>query len=128
MSSSQISPEKVRAYHATSYRLGHTNADIVLNIGILSPPVITLFRTRQVTCGAFVIAFNPYGVQQSDAENERAHARLLNQVGPEVKTDLTGLRSGAFSFWGWFFLTQRSWGNSLSRTPLAGLAQTERHS
>ena len=80
MSSSQISPEKVRAYHATSYRLGHTNADIVLNIGILSPPVITLFRTRQVTCGAFVTAFNPYGVQQSDAENEQAHARLLNQV------------------------------------------------
>ena len=80
MSSSQISPEKVGAYHATSFRLGDTGADIILKIGILSPPVIALFRTRQVACGAFVTAFNPYGVQQSDAENERAHARLLNQV------------------------------------------------
>ena len=80
MGGSQISPQKISAYHATSYRLGHTDADIILKIGILSLPVITLFRTRHVTCGAFVTAFNPYGVQQSDAENERAHARLVTEV------------------------------------------------
>ena len=80
MSTTQVSSDKIRAYTATSYRLGHSDTDIILKIGTLSPPVLELFKYRQVTCGAFLTAFNPRGSQQLDAENEQAHARLVTEI------------------------------------------------
>jgi hypothetical protein len=80
MSTTQVSSDKIRAYTATSYRLGHSDTDIILKIGTLSPQVLELFKHRQVTCGAFLTAFNPRGSQQLDAENEQAHARLVTEI------------------------------------------------
>ena len=80
MSGTEISPEKIRAYRATSYKLGHTDTDITLTVGRLSPEVLVLFKYRQVSCAAFLTAYNPRGSQQSDAENDLAHARLEAEV------------------------------------------------
>ena len=82
----QIHPEKVRAYLATSYRIGHTAQDIVLTIGQRSDRLAALFASSVVDCGAFLTAYNPRGTQQSDAANELAHAELAAQ--------LQGLRRG----------------------------------
>ena len=38
----QIHPDKVKAYEATDYRLGHTDQDIVLNINERSEPLANL--------------------------------------------------------------------------------------
>ena len=61
----QIHPDKVRAYLATDYRLGHTEHDIILNIGVRSERVpnatiqvsrpssaisIHIQRNRQLVC------------------------------------------------------------------------------
>ena len=76
MSESKIAPEKIRAYRATDYRLGHTVKDIVLAVGMRSCQLAKLFTDKGVTCGAFLTAYNPRGTQQTDVENELAHAQL----------------------------------------------------
>jgi hypothetical protein len=76
----QIHPDKVRAYLATDYRLGHTDQDIVLNIGKRSDRLAALFADRSVSCGAFLTAFNPRGAIQPDKANERGHAELAGKL------------------------------------------------
>ena len=76
----QIPPEKVRAYLATDYRLGHTNQDIVLTIGQHSARLVALFASSSVDCGAFLTAYNPRGTVQSDDANERGHAELASKL------------------------------------------------
>lgn len=87
VSTSLIYPEKVRAYLATQYRLGHTDNDIVLTVGEYSDRLATLFDSASVECGAFLTAYNPQGRQQTDDANDVAHANLaamLLQIGMQV--------------------------------------------
>ena len=72
----QIHPDKVRAFLATDYRLGHTPQDIVLTIGQFSDRLAALFISSSVACGAFITAYNPRGTVQADAANDKAHAQL----------------------------------------------------
>jgi hypothetical protein len=74
----QIHPDKVRAYLATDYRLGHTDQGIVLNIGKGSERLAALFAASGVACSAFLTAYNPRGAIQPDAANERSHAELAH--------------------------------------------------
>ena len=77
---SQIHPEKVRAYLATDYRLGHSDQDIVLNIGKRSERLAALFADTGFNCGAFLTAYNPQGSIQSDVANARGHAELASEL------------------------------------------------
>lgn len=72
----QIHPDKVQAYLATDYRLGHTDQDIVLPVGKHSERLAALFADKGVDCGAFLTAYNPRGTIQPDAANDQAHAQL----------------------------------------------------
>ena len=72
----QIHPDKLRAYLATDYRLGHTSQDIVLTIGQRSERLAALFAGSGVNCGAFLTAYNPQGSAQPDAANDQGHAEL----------------------------------------------------
>ena len=76
----QIQPDKVRAYLATDYRLGHAAQDIVLTIGQRSDRLAALFAAKGVNCGAFLTAYNPRGTLQPEAANHLAHARLATQL------------------------------------------------
>jgi len=76
----QIHPDKVRAYLATDYRLGHTNQDVVLTIGKYSERLAALFAGSGVNCGAFLTAYNPRGTVQSDEANEQAHTQLAAKL------------------------------------------------
>ena len=83
----QIHPDKVRAFMATDYRLGHTPQDIVLTIGQFSDRLAALFISSGVACGAFITAYNPRGTVQADAANDIAHAQLaakLAELGLQV--------------------------------------------
>ena len=75
-----IHPDKVRAYLATDYRLGHTDSDFVLTIGERSVPLAGLFAQCEADCGAFLTAFNPWGSQQPDSFNEIAHGKLVRHL------------------------------------------------
>ncbi len=76
----QIHPDKIRAYLATDYRLGHTAQDIVLTIGKRSDRLAALFAAKGVNCGAFLTAYNPRGTLQPEAANHLAHAQLATQL------------------------------------------------
>ena len=76
----QIHPEKVRAYLATDYRIGHISQDIVLTIGQRSDGLAALFAANGVDCGAFLTAYNPQGTAQTDAANDWAHAELAAKL------------------------------------------------
>ena len=76
----QIHPDKIRAYEATDYRLGHTDQDIVLTIRKRSERLATLFAGKGVNCGPFLTAYNPRGAVQSDEANDRAHAQLAAKL------------------------------------------------
>jgi hypothetical protein len=76
----QIHPDKVRAYLATDYRIGHTAQDIVLTIGQCSERLAALFAANGVDCGAFLTAYNPLGTVQSDAANVQAHTELARKL------------------------------------------------
>ena len=76
----QIHPDKLRAYESTDYRLGHTDQDIVLNINERSEPLATLFAFNGVNCGAFLTAYNPQGTIQSDAANAQRHSELASKL------------------------------------------------
>ena len=83
----QIHPDKIRAFMATDYRLGHAAQDIVLTIGQRSERLAALFAAKGVNCGAFLTAYNPRGTLQPEAANHLAHAQLatqLEQLGHEV--------------------------------------------
>ncbi len=95
----QIHTDKVRAYMATDYRLGHAAQDIVLTIGQRSERLAALFAAKGVNCGAFITAYNPRGALQPDAANHLAHAQLatqLEQLGHEV---IAGSGSAKGSNW-----------------------------
>ena len=76
----EIHPDKVLAYLATDYRLGHSDNDIVLTIGKRSERLAVLFASRGVDCGVFITAYNPRGAMRSDEANNKAHAKLADQI------------------------------------------------
>jgi len=99
LSETRIHPDKIRAYLATDYRIGHTDQDIVLKVDQRSDRVADLFLSHGVTCGAFLTAYNPQGSRQTDAANDQAHADLavrLQQLGTAA---IEGSGSEAGSDW-----------------------------
>ena len=76
----QIHSDKVRAFMATDYRIGHTPQDIVLNIGQRSARLAVLFAAKGVNCGAFLTSYNPRSTIQSDQANGQAHAQLAAKL------------------------------------------------
>ena len=95
----QIHPDKVRAYLATDYRLGHTAQDIVLTIGKRSDRLAALFATKGVNCGAFLTAYNPRGTLQPEAANHLAHAQLATQLAQLGHKVIAGAGSAKGTDW-----------------------------
>jgi hypothetical protein len=95
----QINQEKVRAYLSTDYRLGHTDNDIILTIGRRSERLAVLFASGGVDCGAFITAYNPRGAMQSDEANNKAHAKLADEIERLGLTSIEGSGSEKGTDW-----------------------------
>jgi hypothetical protein len=80
MCESKIALEKIKAYRVTDYRLSHADKDIVLAVGLRSCQLAQLFKNKGVNYGAFLTAYNPRGTQQTDSQNELAHAKLAAKL------------------------------------------------
>jgi hypothetical protein len=94
-----IQPDKIRAYLATDYHMGHAEADTVLRVGAQSPGLAALFAAQGVGCGAFITAYNPRGQLQSDRANDRAHIRLAERLADLDLTTVEGSGSEKGSDW-----------------------------
>ncbi len=82
---SSIPGDLIEAYLGTTYQLGMGHAGPSLRIGetVGTGPgtVGGLLADAGATCAAFITAWNPHSdVETTDAENEAAHARLLNRL------------------------------------------------
>ena len=99
MRATQIAEDKISAYRATDYRLGHDEQSIVLRIGQRCDLLAPLFASRSVDCGAFLTAYNPRGSQQADAENDRSHAQLAARLGQLGLEAIEGSGSEEGSNW-----------------------------
>lgn len=77
---SRVDKDRIEAYLATSYRLGHNDQDIVFNIGRFSQPLADLLLSHQVVSGVFLSAFNPRGAIRSHDLNMRAHEKLSKDL------------------------------------------------
>jgi hypothetical protein len=96
---SEISPDKIAAYHATHYRVG-TGADgFTLRIGERSPELRRLYHSGSQSCGVFITAFNPFGQIQGDAENETAHSHLGDDLGAASSYVIEGEGADAMGLW-----------------------------
>ncbi|MFN8701623.1 MAG: DUF3293 domain-containing protein [Rhodospirillales bacterium] len=101
----QIHPDKVRAYLATDYVIDAATGPIVLTIGKRSEHLIALFSSNSVECGAFLTGYNPHGNLQSDAANALAHAELAQKLSGQGFTAIEGSGSEAGTDWP----AERSW-------------------
>ena len=101
----QIEPDKVRAYLATDYRFGAAGNEIVLKIGKRSDQLAILFARHGVECGAFLTAYNPQGRLQSVAANDLGHIELAQLLRGKGLTIIEGAGSEGGSDWP----EERSW-------------------
>ena len=77
-----IPQDKISAYLATDYIVHSDSSTFAMRIGTFSPEVQAIYESQGWTCCIFITAFNPFGREQSRAENELAHAEL----GIELRT------------------------------------------
>ncbi len=96
---SEIDPQKIRAYLATHYRVGHTDDCPVLRIGKACPELGPLFAANDGDCAGFLTAYNPRGTQQSDLKNEASHRLLHAQLSALGLTLIEGSGSEPGTNW-----------------------------
>jgi hypothetical protein len=96
---SEIDPQKIRAYLATHYRVGHTDDCPVLRIGKTCAELGPLFTAHKVDCAGFLTAYNPRGTQQSDLTNEASHRLLHAQLSALSLTLIEGSGSEPGTNW-----------------------------
>jgi len=99
MVETQIAADKIRAYKASDYWIGFSVQAIVLSPGLRSAQILELFALYGVTCGAFIVAYNPQGAQRSNTENEQAHQQLLTHIESQGLKCLEGEGSEAGTDW-----------------------------
>ncbi len=95
----EIDPQKIRAYLATHYRVGHTDDCPVLRIGKTCPELGPLFAANDADCAGFLTAYNPRGTQQSDLKNEASHRLLHAQLSALGLTLIEGSGSEPGTNW-----------------------------
>jgi len=78
-SDSAIPADLIEAYKATDY---HVNADtpFVLRVGAASPALSSLYSKYRCDCAAYLTAYNPFSMATTDADNERRHAELVEEL------------------------------------------------
>jgi hypothetical protein len=76
LADSEISEDKIAAYHATHYRVGMIADGFTLRIGQHSRELRGLYNSTSQSCGVFITAFNPFGQADGNAESAAAHVRL----------------------------------------------------
>jgi len=70
-----------REYYSTDYRVNPKDGDsFTLRIGEPSPPADAFLSSYGAKSGLFITAFNPFSKQTSEAENQKAMAKLAQEL------------------------------------------------
>lgn len=100
-----IPSNKIAAYRSTNYRVGAGLVSFVLRIDVKSDVLKRLYQTAGQNCALFITAYNPFGQEQSVADNKAAQSRLGDRlrtlssyVVDGIGIDPVGLWPGEASF------------------------------
>lgn len=78
-SESAISSDLIEAYTATDYHV-YAETPFVLKVGQASPALVQLYSKHRCDCAAYVTASNPFSQVANDADNQRRHADLVDEL------------------------------------------------
>jgi hypothetical protein len=76
---SNITPELIQAFKETEYFV-HAEPAFKMQIGLQCPELARLLTERNVSCAAFITAWNPFSQQLSPKENEQRQQELKAQL------------------------------------------------
>ena len=79
MTDTRISPELIRAYEATEYRVLEP-VPFTLKVGQRSRELERLYERTGTRTAAVITAWNPCSEERSDAENHTAHENLAGDL------------------------------------------------
>jgi hypothetical protein len=96
---SAISQDLIKAYLETEYRvLGEL--PFIIRVGLESSELLEAHKQHQVTCSAFVTAWNPYSQQVDDAKNRKMQAALANELTNRELHFIEGIGQHPSGNWG----------------------------
>jgi hypothetical protein len=76
---SKIPVRTIAAYRSTNYGVNAASG-FILNVDQPSPNLVRLHQKHQVTCSAYITAYNPFSNTLTQSENESRHQKLLSIV------------------------------------------------
>lgn len=97
--SSKIPDQLVAEYHASRYLVSGSHREFALQVDVPSAELLTLYRQNQITCAAFITAWNPYSEPVSDDQNNAANRRLLAEIEHRDLKYLCGKGCGSDPTW-----------------------------
>ncbi len=97
-SDSIIDPATIQAYLETHYRV-RGEAPFVLQIGQVSPDLLSLYRRHNVDCAAFLTGWNPFSREVSEAENRDRQKALAAELTRRSLAFLEGIGQHPSNNW-----------------------------
>ncbi len=91
--------ELIAAYTATRYEAQTPTGLISLRIGEKNPALAELLSHAALDTAAYVTAWNPGSVAQSDEDNASAHIRLVSEIEPRACPYYTGYGRDPSGVW-----------------------------
>lgn len=76
---SALDPAMIQAYRETHYRVDGSR-EYTLRIGHYSEALQHAHHLHEVTCSAYITAYNPYSVTKTEAENVRLQQALEQEL------------------------------------------------
>jgi hypothetical protein len=76
---SKIPGRTIAAYRSTNYDVNAASG-FILNVDQPSPNLVRLHQKHQVTCSAYITAYNPFSNTLTQSENESRHQKLISIV------------------------------------------------
>ena len=77
--STVIDPGTVQAYRETEYVV-HAHAPVTLNVGVASPGLLAMYKTRRVDSCTFITACNPGSRRLPDVDNALRQGALAREL------------------------------------------------
>lgn len=87
---SLVSSALITAYRETEYRV-MADRPFVLRIDEPCPELLDLYKASNVSCAAFITAYNPYSRSVSESENTERQAALAKELCRRSLTLLEGV-------------------------------------
>ena len=97
-SDSVIDPAIIQAYLETHYCV-HGDAAFVLQIGMVSPDLLSLYERHSVDCAAFLTGCNPFSQEVSEPENRERQQSLATELTRRSLSFLKGIGQHPSNNW-----------------------------